>query len=583
MSPSLIANMVHSWASLPSRWDLQDVQAAISITITLLSTFAIFVFIRICWQVAARKVAQNRGVQLPALLSLNTLSDVIDALFFLRGRLFSRQHLAILGQCLVVTILTIVAIFSGPLARYSCRSSLVAKSQDVQGYIASRGMNDLILNDLEWTRVWNRLDKAGFPHDQLLDYLPDITTDWRYEADQWNSSWHLSCENTPSTPMTIRSVADCSSFYTTFPDLEPAFNWSKWGAYNDYAAFHSGDYYRDMTMFLYAYHKGDNVTEDDTTTYRTMNLSIVNIQIHNLRRIPDTEDCEFLNATAERASFTRVDCLLTRNQHVRDPYQVAFPDVDDDFAGDLTNAYVQHYNAAMVRKSAAHQALSVVEPRDLIRFLQSYMIAKDTVSRELVNRTMTVEIPRSQVSTIFLILACVSTLVLLVGSLYIGIFYLRHQHTVMSTPQSKVDWMLQSIQNRSGVDSRGQARHSVLTSETTALSSMPSTKRKRSDFSSATYGTPATRTTSSTSSTPSLARYSSLKLTPSQSFTSSLQDYNPYTVGLGIEEDEEPLVRPSHSYNLNVLDAYSPEHQNAKYRLLSQSSVTKTPSLIHHH
>ena len=554
--------MVHSWASLPSRWDLQDVQAAISIIITLLSTFAIFVFIRICWQVAARKVAQNQGVQLPALLSLNTLSDVVDALFFLRGRLFSRQHLAILGQCLVVTTLTVVAIFSGPLARYSCRRSLVAKSQEVQGYIANRGMNDLTLNDLEWTRIWNCLDKAGFPHDQLLDYLPDIATDWRYEADQWNSSWHLMCETTPSTPMTLRTVDDCSSFYTTFPDLEPAFNYSKWGAYNDYAFLHNGNYIRDMTMFLYAYHKLDNVTEGDYTTYRRMDLSIVNIQAHQLRRTYGTQDCEFLNATAERASFTRVDCTLTRNQHVKDPYQVAFPDVDDDFAGDLTDAYVQHYNVDMVRKSAAHKALSVVEPRDLIRFFQSYMIAKDTVSRELVNRTLTVEIPRSQVSTIFLILACISALVLLVGALYIGIFYLRHQHTVTSTPQSKVDWMLQSIQNRSNVDSRGRARHSVTTNDATVLSAMPSTKRKRSDFSSATYGTPAPRKTSSASSTPSLVRYSSLKLTPSRSFTSSLQDYDPYS-GLGIEEDEEPLVRPSHSYNLNVLDTYSPEHRNA--------------------
>ena len=439
----------------------------------------------------------------------------------------------------------------------------MAKSQEVQGYIANRGMNDLTLNDLEWTRIWDRLDKADFPYDQLLDYLPDITTDWRYEADQWNSSWHLNCESTPSTPMTFRSVADCSSFYATFPDLEPAVNYSKWGVYDDYTFLHNGNYIRDMTMFLYAYHKLDNVTEDDTTTYRKMDLSLVNIQVHQLKRTYYTEECEFLNATAERASFTRVNCMLTRNQHVTDPYHVAFPDVDDDFAGDLTDAYVQHYNAAMVRRSAAHKSPAVVEPHELIRFFQSYMIAKDTVSRELVGRTMTVEIPRSQVSTIFLILACVSTLVLLIGSLYIGIFYLRYQHTVMSTPQSKVDWMLQSIQNRSGIDSRGQARHSVLTSETTALSSMPSTKRKRSDFSSATYGTPAPRKSSSAGSTPSLVRYSSLRLTPSRSFTSSLQDYNPYS-GLGIEgEDEEPLVRPSHSYNLNVLDAYSPEHQNA--------------------
>ncbi len=135
--------MFPQWVSLPRLWDLQDVQAGINIVINVLCALGVFVFVRLCWQRAAEKVAQHEHVPLPALLSINTPGDAIDVFILLKNQLFTLQFMAILAQCLVVVSLSVVAIGSGPLARFSCRPSVVDRAQNVTGSLAARSTENI--------------------------------------------------------------------------------------------------------------------------------------------------------------------------------------------------------------------------------------------------------------------------------------------------------------------------------------------------------------------------------------------------------------------------------------------------------
>ena len=576
------------WVSLPHHWDLQDVQAVINITIDILSALGIFIFVRICWQRAAQKVAKAEHVALPSLLSINTPGDAFDILVLLKQQLFSFRFAAILAQCLVVIALSGLAIASGPLARYSCRGSTTERSAYVPGRLASRTMSSIYAFNVQWSNTRDRLSKAGFPLDQLLDFAPDPTVDWVYRESEWNNSWSLACTKTQETPLSLRTTSNCSDINTNVAGLETAFDLQEWEYWNwDFTDNASGDVEQDVILFFYGYLGRDwNKT---AYTEQRFDMAIAEVHLHNARsnKTDSTGACPFVAGAVGSAAFTRVECSVSRRQHVPNAFDVAYPDVDQSDSSYITTAFGLSHNSRLMQQSVDGSPLVLLDPDELIRFYQSYLIVKDTVYQRPVHRMITIVGQVVQVSTIFLAAASLAALLIILGALGLGIFSLRHRHAARSTPQTKLDWMMQSIQGqgRSPYDSKGRPRWSVSTDPGIALSSMRSTKRRRSEFSIAKYSSHSTsyspvpqypyanlspqisRTVSNqddsyTSPTP-LARFPSHSVRSTPSFSSDQYDSRSH-IGLGIEEDEQPLVRPSQGYRPPIFSEASPEPYESK-------------------
>src|SRR5436309_5336829 len=69
-------SMAKSWIALRAGWKLEDVQAALNVVISMLSTMGIFVFARFCWHETAARVDRSQNVRLSSLLSLSTPGEV---------------------------------------------------------------------------------------------------------------------------------------------------------------------------------------------------------------------------------------------------------------------------------------------------------------------------------------------------------------------------------------------------------------------------------------------------------------------------------------------------------------------------
>lgn len=114
--------MAAGWIDLPQAWRLQDVQAVLNVVIATLSAVAIFACARWCWQSSLSETDQ-RSIPLKDLLTISTLGEALDVVLLLRWRSLSVRHLKLLAQCIVVVFFSVVALVSGPIARFSSRRS----------------------------------------------------------------------------------------------------------------------------------------------------------------------------------------------------------------------------------------------------------------------------------------------------------------------------------------------------------------------------------------------------------------------------------------------------------------------------
>jgi hypothetical protein len=501
------------WISLPAVLDLQDVQAALNVVVTVLSAFCVFVFARACWQTATAKIVKNRNVPLPALLSVNTLGEVYDVCRLLGLEILSSDYLRILAQCVVVTGLTVLAFASGPIVRYSTRLGRRLKTRDVPGLIANRLQSGIGHESVLWNTTWESLDKAGFPDDQLLDFLPNSTAEWQYVDSQWNSSWNLDCELTENTAIALTVVQTTCNNLTTLNDQIPAFE----------SIFPQNAMMRDNYSYPYTWFEGyqftDNLTwsnllmfriayaflrnNSETGIWEDMELTLMSVHMQGVPGVPFEETyCQFYPGTIDSATFTKSFCKLKNRQPAqgKNPLEVAYPDHRSlDF---VVKAYTDYFQGRYSRENIAGDPVTVITPHDLIRFFQVYQITQDIQYKHPNKRVMDVKLEVVKLSTIFVILCGVATLLCVFGILRYGVFTLRNLKAVDRTPQSKLDWMIQSIEKSqagtpltSGANASARgSRHSVTSMRSPDIGS-PTMARRKSDFETATYGSSPTPST----------------------------------------------------------------------------------------
>ena len=301
------------WLSLPKHWKLEDVQATLNVVITLLSALSIFVFVRCCWVRAVGRLVQDHKVLMPSLLVLNTLGEALDILHSMKNRIISSRFAALFAQCVVVTCFSITAILSGPIARFSTRQHLIISKQDVPGLLATRNFNGMSYANVEWNLTYTRLDDAGFPKDQLLDFLADNSHDWVFEPAEWNNSWSLECNQIPETPVKLYDSGNCSSLRSEIPNLNRIFNVSKWDSYTrSWDGFYSSqDTNKDILLFIHGVKEGDY--DETTDTNRSMSILLASIQMHDVPRNQNsTDDCSFRQGDIGKSSYTKIECELRR-------------------------------------------------------------------------------------------------------------------------------------------------------------------------------------------------------------------------------------------------------------------------------
>jgi len=482
--------MSPSWIPLPASWKLEDVQAALNVVITVFSALGIFVFVRLCWQSGVAKVSRNHSVRLSSLLSLNSVGEAYDVIRLLKRNVLSIQHLKLLSQCLVVVFLSTTTIVAGPIARYSTRRGHVVTEVAVPGLLATRNHNSITYANVQWNLTEVSLNRAHFPLDQMLDFLPDPSTHWMYRTDEWNNTWSLTCNRTDQTSISLHATGNCTSrLMDEIPSLQEVmpranFNWS----YRSWSGFYDTlEVNKDILLFI----TGTSMWDYDDTTefYNSMKMSVAAFHLHEVpRQQNDSSLCEFGVGPIGPSTFTKIDCELETVRRPPDDMRAAYPDSSD--LAMISSAYTAYYSARFIQESTSNSTITVIGPDELVRFYQTYVISKDLQYKEPVTRMLSIEQTVVQLSTVFLVIALTVALLICLGGLKYAVFAYRHRHVLPLTPQSKLDWMLQSIQAGSPGLTRLVAFRGAVTSDVSLshdLDTLRPTQRMRVEFETARY------------------------------------------------------------------------------------------------
>jgi len=198
-------------------------------------------------------------------------------------------------------------------------------------------------------------------------------------------------------------------------------------------------------------------------------------------------ECEFGEVDIDETYYTKIECGLGRQSDVEDYFDVAFPDVTTP--GNVPFAYTSYYQARFAQQSVSDTPITVITPGELIRFYQKYTIIKDLQYRQPVSRRLDVELQVVQLSAIFLAIALLLLLLIVLGLTQYGLFVIRHYNMVCSTPQSKLDWIIQSIspERQPAMDERSGPSSGVKTDCNQHPTELPNLRSRSCDFEMATY------------------------------------------------------------------------------------------------
>jgi hypothetical protein len=451
--------MDHLWFILTLRWSLEDVQAMLNVLISVFSAIGIFTFARFCWQSATLHLTKQRNVPVASLLSLTSPGEAFQVLWFLNFRsLTAKKYRRILFQSLIIFGLSVAAILSGPIARLASRQGHTITPVKMHGSLATTTWNSMLEADVTWNRTKTALEDAGFPLDQLLDFLPDISEPWVYREDEWNNTWHAQCQFDPLTPISLNATGNYSdgSWFTEIPglyDIVPLRFIDLYAGWNaNLGSTNQGDRYTDVLMFFVTtiqQKEGIHFAEDIS-----MELLISAIHLHDAPMAPLDSNGTFGIGPIGKSSYTRAICDLERSAATINATNIAYPNLilpayDDTFS----QAIEEHYHAPFFYQAIKHLPVSVPTGEDMFRFYQAYLISKDTQDYCPVTRIISSRVPTVELSSVFLAVVILIGLLIVTGLFYHCFFLLRYRDAISQMPESKLDWLLQSLREAERINS----------------------------------------------------------------------------------------------------------------------------------
>lgn len=495
--------MAPSWVSLPRTWQLQNIQAALNVIICAISALTTFCCIRFCWWAGTKRVKTVGRTTLTSLLTVNTIGEAYDLINLLGMRIFSPRHALLLVQSLLVLVFVTTTLISGPISRFSTRRHPKTTIKGTPIFPAMKTFDIIAYANDYWTNITRSLETAKFPRDRLLDFLPATDVEWDFVPSEWSKTWSMQCNSIQRTSINITGSGNCSdptfsSTYQAFPQLWDVINITNYDTYGiEWSGFWLSNVnpVQDMLWFAYA----SSITERDNTTdiVYGMNISMATVHFHNIyQNLTKPNDCIYAARPVDAASWIRTDCRLERKRDVQDEGLVPYPDSSEQSI--IASALNQNFQARFMMEAATNRTITEIQPDDLIRFYQVYMISKDTQFRQPVMRSLTVveEVPQLSVAllTIMLFLVIAS---ILAASTWCS-FFLTH-HDASRVPQTKLDWVLHALGDDGNTDgdAKSLSQHSPRSSidyQSIASSirkpqvpTLPRRATRLADFESATY------------------------------------------------------------------------------------------------
>src|SRR5436305_6403410 len=132
-----------------------------------------------------------------------------------------------------------------------------------------------------------------------------------------------------------------------------------------------------------------------------MSVSISDFHLHEAPEADLNSNAGGFGAgTIPQSTYARTDCELKRPKKVAQDVYSAYPDTHSP--GRVPAAFLTNYNARFVRESISDELIFIPSPEERFPCYQVYMITKDTQHGLRVTRTMSVELPTIELSTIFL-------------------------------------------------------------------------------------------------------------------------------------------------------------------------------------
>ena len=455
---------------MSTSWDLRDVQAGLNVVITILASLSITLFTRVLWLGHTTTMRVNGWTPVSNLVVISSLGDIACTAHLLRSKLFSSKYWTLCLQCIVVLTLSLLTVFSGPLARYSTRQGTTVLQLPISGRLAEHyestfGYLSQQTNNIN--RAYKSLAQADFPLNQLPDFFPNPGADWLYRPNEWSSTWAADCHDSPLTMIEAAEATGNYSGYTAAdsPDIAifiemPAM---KQAIPKDWKTDprNSGCYWlqkysdanlQDVFVGCFTTLWTNPTQRENFTLVESWSFSVAAIYIRGAPQPPSLEEKSanvvFGSGPVAGASYTSTTCNITRNGRSSLGGAIAYPILH--YPSGIGFSLLEGLTALFDVFSIAVPGQLGISGKDLFRFFQSYWLAKNTFTDPVITtRLLSTRVPAVEISTIFLAVTSVVTFLLMVsGVMYVIIrWYYRGQ--IRSTPASKIDWVLQAIQESS--------------------------------------------------------------------------------------------------------------------------------------
>jgi len=325
--------MTITWISISTRWSLTSVQASLNVIISVLGTIGIWAFSRYWWQQGSRSVLRGKSdVPLSSLVTLASPGEGWDAAVVLGKRFFAKENWRLLIQLFAILVVTTACMLAGPIAKESLRSTRTVQLSKLEVLQTSKGdsfLGNRLSADVQWNDTMQSLDQAGFPYDQLLDYMPPVTAPWIYTPSEWSPTWRASCQQYDET--TLELTASGNATWAHPLDAFPAYrntydpSWLDISKYRfqadfseEWAFINEHEIMIKDAIFWILIQSDPEVDDRMYSNNETLRLSISAVHAQNFRcQTYDDATQAGLDmwrpiGPVQNASYSRVECNITR-------------------------------------------------------------------------------------------------------------------------------------------------------------------------------------------------------------------------------------------------------------------------------
>ncbi|KAI0114266.1 hypothetical protein F4776DRAFT_330743 [Hypoxylon sp. NC0597] len=352
-------------------------------------------------------------------------------------------------------------MFAGPISKSSLRTIPQASLDNLEVLYATKGdgfsANKLLANVL-WNDTIQSLNRANFPTDQLLDYLPPWSAPWIYKAREWDPTWRMICNNTPETILYNVEAYGNYTFYdpvNAFPAYRETYNpsWFDLSRYRMQADFNSWQIVTDEipfkeALFFILFQSDPKVNDRMYANNETLqiSLSVLHVRGFKVTNFSDTGQGAVTRwepiGPVQNATFSRTECNITRKEIVKDENAIPWIWTNDTYS--ITMSYQQYYMYSLETAASKGLVVETPTPKDLLRFYQVYMASVNTINSTPTLREVSVWRDMVQLSVALLVAIIVLAMVTIWLGIRYFIFVRRHGPKLEEAciPDGKIEWMV---------------------------------------------------------------------------------------------------------------------------------------------